>query len=75
MNDIKDFNYQINKELKELKSNNKELLNDFPSDSNEEKIIKEKEEFGEANEFFEKIKEANKFIKLLEQLKLTEYDA
>ena len=51
MNDIKDFNYQINKELKEVKSYNKELLNDFPSDLNEKKIIKEKEDFGEANDF------------------------
>ncbi len=65
----------MNEEIKsESKHNGKELLNKFPSCLDKEKDDEIGEDIlGETNEFFEKIKEAHKFIKLLEQLELTEY--
>ena len=65
----------MNEEIKsESKHNGKELLNKLPSYLDKEKDDEmEAEILGETNEFFEKIKEAHKFIKLLEQLELTEF--
>jgi hypothetical protein len=58
----------------ESKHKGKELLNKFPSCLDKEKVDENGAEIlGETNKFFEKVKEAYKFIKLLEQLELTEY--
>ena len=67
LNEIKEFNYIMNEEIKsESKHNSKELLNKFPSCLDKEKVDEISAEIlGETNEFFEKIKEAHKFIKLL----------
>ena len=67
LNEIKEFNYKMKEEIKsESKHNDKELLNKLPSYLDKEKDDEmEAEILGETNEFFEKIKEAHKFIKLL----------
>ncbi len=75
LNEIKEFNYQMKEEIKsESKHKGKELLNKFPASLDKEKVDENGAEIlGETNKFFEKVKEAYKFIKLLEQLELTEY--